>query len=130
MIRYRYNPSIDPPAPFLYVTLTNPATSASRANVPAQVDCAADRTVLPATVVQDLELQPVGEIDVAGLGGDVRRMHLYGVGLGIHDLAPRMVKVVGSEGEPWILLGRDVLNGYRVVLDGPQQALEIDPPSS
>jgi hypothetical protein len=33
--------------------------------------------------------------------------------------------VFALEGEPFILLGRDVLNQHRVLLDGPGLALEI-----
>ena len=38
---------------------------------------------------------------------------------------PQTLEVVASAGEAWILLGRDVLNTHRLVLDGPQLALEI-----
>jgi hypothetical protein len=128
MIRYRYNPSVEPPAPFVYLTLTNPATSERLEKVPAQVDSAADRTVPPATVVNDLGLEAVGEMEIGGLGGKVQTLLLYGVALSIHDCPPRLAKVVAIEGEPWVLLGRDVINNYRIVLDGPRQSLEIDPP--
>jgi hypothetical protein len=33
--------------------------------------------------------------------------------------------VVASSGEPWVLLGRDVLNAHRLLLDGPHLTLEI-----
>jgi hypothetical protein len=42
MIRYRYNDQHDPPAPFVYVTLGCPTTGNRAANLPAQVDTAAD----------------------------------------------------------------------------------------
>jgi hypothetical protein len=35
------------------------------------------------------------------------------------------MELVASPGENWILLGRDVLNKFVVMLDGPQLALEI-----
>ncbi len=125
MIRFRYNPAIEPPAPFVYITITDPATSVSRANIPAQVDTAADRTVLPETLARGLDLLPTGSLLIGGLGGEVRPLRSYTVFIGIHDLPPHSFKVVTCEGEPWVLLGRDVLNHYRIVLDGPGQALEI-----
>ena len=51
MIRYRYLTQLQPPAPFVHVTLRNPVTGAEEHNVPAQLDTAADRTLLPDTVV-------------------------------------------------------------------------------
>ena len=50
---------------------------------------------------------------------------VYAVLLGLHDLPTRPFKVAAHTEESWILLGRDVLNAYRVLLDGPQLALEI-----
>ena len=66
MIRYTYNAQVQPPAPFVYLTLRNPADGSEVQNVAAQID-----------------------------------------------------------NEPWVLLGRDVVNAHRLVLDGPQFTLEI-----
>ena len=35
-------------------------------------------------------------------------------------------EALANRDEPYILLGRDVLNSHRIVLDGPQLVLEID----
>ena len=43
-----------------------------------------------------------------------------------HDSPPRVIRVVASRDEPYVLLGRDVLNGHRVILDGPRLHLEIE----
>ena len=125
MIRFRYNRDIVPPAPFVFLTITDPTTSATRTQVPAQVDTAADRTVIPESLVHDLDLLPTGTLDMGGLGGVVQSLRAYTVLLGIHDLPPSPVKVVASEGEPWVLLGRDMLNQHRILLDGPGLALEL-----
>jgi hypothetical protein len=47
------------------------------------------------------------------------------VAITVHDLPLVLVRVALGEWEPYILLGRDVLNAYRVLLDGPQTFLEI-----
>jgi hypothetical protein len=60
-----------------------------------------------------------------GLGGQQLELPTYQVQLLIRDLPPIIVKVAASAGEPYVLLGRDVLNRYRVVLDGPNMRLEI-----
>lgn len=121
----QYLSQLQPPAPFVYVTLRNPVTGAEQRHVPAQLDCAADRTLLPESVVQALALPPIGTILIGGVGGIVQSMVSYPVEVGIQTLAPFTVEVVASPGEPWVLLGREVLNLHRVLLDGPQLALEI-----
>ncbi|MGL4551712.1 MAG: hypothetical protein ACRC33_11025 [Gemmataceae bacterium] len=130
MIRYRYQEALALPAPFVNVTLVHPATGATLPGVPAQIDPGADRTVLPPRLVEALELPHLMGRPVAGLGGEVGQLPVYGVRLGLHDLPTRHLNVYCCDGEPWVLLGRDVLNHYRVVLDGPAAAVEIDRPAS
>ena len=125
MIRYNYLTQLKPSAPFIYVTIKNPMTGAEQKDVPAQLDVAADRTVLPANLAQALALPQIGTIPIGGVGGIIQTMPCYPVHLAIHDLPGQTIEVVASAGESWILLGRDVLNAYRLVLDGPQLVLEI-----
>lgn len=125
MIRYSYLAQIHPPAPFVYVSLRNPVTGVEQHNIPAQLDTAADRTLLPADVVQALALTQSGTIPIGGVGGTIQAMPCYLVEVIIHDLPVQTVEVVASAGESWILLGRDVLNAFRVLLDGPGLSLEI-----
>jgi hypothetical protein len=125
MIRYRYADHIVPPAPFVHVSLRCPTTGSHVDGMPAQLDTAADRTVLPDFVVERLGLAQVGHLLFQGFGSQVLELPTYVVSVTVHDLSPVTVKVVLGEREPYILLGRDVLNAYRFLLDGPQSALEI-----
>lgn len=125
MIRYRYSTQLQPPAPFVLISARNPADGALVRNLPAQVDSAADRTVITSQLVEDLHLPQIGSILVGGLGGAIYSLPAYVIGLGIHDFQEQTIKVIASADEPWILLGRDVLNAHRFTLDGPQLALEF-----
>jgi hypothetical protein len=125
MTRYAYNLQKQPPAPFVLVTLRNPSTGAEVRDVPAQLDTGGDPSLLPLPVAQALALSRTGHAAIGGVGGTIEQMDLYGVLLGINTLAPRPVEVLAHPGEPWVLLGRDVLNAHRLLLDGPGLALEI-----
>jgi len=46
----------------------------------------------------------------------------------VHDLPPLLIRAAVGEREPHVLLGRDVLNTYSILLDGPGRALEITSP--
>jgi hypothetical protein len=50
----------------------------------------------------------------------------YRLELSIRDCPAVLIEVLAHPEEPFLLLGRDVLNRHRVVLDGPSLALEID----
>jgi len=123
-IRYRYHP-VQPPAPFVNVTLQHPTGSPERRDVPAQADSGADRTVFPEDLARSMGLPQVGRTQIGGLGGILHTLPLFAVLLAVHDLPAQPIEVVTNSGEPWILLGRDVLNAHRILLDGPQLALEI-----
>ena len=62
---------------------------------------------------------------VEGLGGDVHTLDAFIVLIQLHDLQPIAVEAVAHADESFVLLGRDILNKLRIVLDGPSQILEI-----
>jgi hypothetical protein len=125
LIRYNYFNQVDPPAPFVTLILRNAATGAEMRKVPAQLDSGAYRTVLPVWVAEALGLVPLGPLFVQGLGGAAMSVPVYAVLLGVHDLPTQLIEVLAHVDEPYVLLVRDVLNGLRLLLDGPNLKLEI-----
>ncbi len=126
MIRYRYNQQVSPPAPFIHVTLLCREAGTQRADLPAQLDTAADRTVIPGALVEQLGLVPLDELPVAGFGGQVFLLPTYRVELAIRNLPSAAREVFAHPGEPFVLLGRDVLNHHRIVLDGPGLTVDVE----
>lgn len=99
--------------------------SGATVDLPAKVDTGADQTVIPALLAEQLALREARRVRFGGLGGVETELPTYEVQLVIRDLAPVTIEVAASEGEPHVLLGRDVLNRYLVVLDGPNGKLVI-----
>ena len=97
MIRYGYNQQITPPAPFVHVTIRCPETGNSVDEVPAQLDSAADRTVIPGRLLVELGLVPLDELRVVGFGGQVFVLPTYRVELGIRGMVPAFVEVIVHE---------------------------------
>jgi predicted aspartyl protease len=129
MIRYRYTQQVTPPAPFVYVSVGCVGTGAFVSDLPAQIDTAADRTVLPKQLVASLRLAEDGRALFQGFSSEIVELPLYLVEIRIQDLRPLLVRAVLGAAEWHILLGRDVLNAHRVLLDGPQLSLEVDQPT-
>lgn len=125
MIRYAYNRQVDPPAPFVHVAIRRPGDGPYSDDLPAQIDTVADRSVIPGGLIARLGLVPLDELPVAGFGGQVLMVSTYLVELSLRGQPPRLVEVLAHEGEPYVLLGRDILNHLRLLLDGPGLALEI-----
>jgi predicted aspartyl protease len=120
-----YAEFLNPPAAFVLAKISPTVGTQSSEALLAQLDTGADRTVVPLEVVEQLSLASSGVALVAGLGGEIEEARLYDVRLAIAGFSPLAVEVLANAGEPWVLLGRDVLNHFRIVLDGPGRRLEI-----
>ena len=94
--------------------------AANRTDLPAQLDTAADRTILPDDLVRELALPRTGTVTVEGIGGNIFTMPLHRAELVLPGQVGMIIEVATTSNEPWILIGRDLLNTVRVVLDGPQ----------
>jgi hypothetical protein len=112
------------------VNVRSPQTGNTAVDLPAQVDTAADRTVLPGTVVKALGLVEDGRLLFQGFAGEVVELPIFLVEVRVRDLPPVLVRAALGEAEPHLLLGRDVLNAHTLLLNGPELALEIDYPSA
>ena len=108
-----------PPAPISRVTLRNPDTGKTQADVPMLLDTGADVTLVPRSALDLLELQV-----------DVRKRYE----LASFDGGTSLVPVVYLEllfcrrtfrgqflpvDQPWGVLGRNILNMVPLIFDGP-----------
>lgn len=122
---FRYVASELPPAPDVLVSVGRPDGTTLLSDVPAKVDCGADRTVLPSQLAAQLNLDELEKREFEGLGGQRITMSIFHIHLTIRGCQAVDVAAAGNDGEPHILLGRDVLNHFRIVLDGPNGKLGI-----
>lgn len=125
MTHYRYNRQVDPPAPFVYVGLRSPHDDDPPLELPALVDTGADTTVVPLQVVESLGLPPLDEMPTVGFGGQLTFIPTFLIRLRLRGLVEMSVEVLASPDESYVLLGRDVLNRFKLTLDGPGLSLEI-----
>lgn len=117
----------DPPAPVIPATFSLPSETprVSGVRVNAQIDSGADCIFLPDSLVERLGLEPVYEVDCAGYDGTVSRRLVYAARVRIEGVAEYILEVVGTPDDT-PLLGRDVINRWRLLLDGPGRASEIN----
>ena len=109
-----------PPAPVAPVTVTNPDTGATLSSVGMLIDTGADISVLPESAAESLAL-PAGDraYEVMGYDNTVRERHSV--------RATLMFSRRRFTGQFLVLdqevgvLGRDVLNHFALILDGPNE---------
>jgi len=125
MVRYTYNQQVNPPAPFVHLSVRPPRGGATGIIVPAQIDTAADLSVIPGRLVEELQLVPLDSVAALGFGGHLLTLPTYLVELRVKEMDPVTVKALASPDEPYALLGRDLLNRFTILLDGPNLVLEL-----
>ena len=117
-----YNRDVEPPAPFLDVVAEHPTTG-KRLTLPAKLDTGADISALPVVAAEQLQLFPIRSIPVAGYDSKPLSVSTYAVALNIAHARFQMEVVVITE--PYVLLGRDILNYFYARLNGPDLTFDL-----
>lgn len=112
----------EPPAPECDVTLS---WNGKRITVPALIDSGAGITTIPALIIPSLSLQQVGEMFVRGAQGPRQRRGIYRATIEFLGITFDGHPVVALD-KGLMLVGRDILNQHRLVLDGPQLTFSVD----
>lgn len=127
-MKFAYSDDFYPPAPVAEVSLITAAESLRAGPFPALMDSGADGTIMPIAYLQEILAPPTVEMVMRSQWGEGRRVMLYLVDVQIGTLTIPGVEVVGDELSQEAILGRDVLNRLRVLLDGPATTVTISEP--
>ena len=118
-----YDSRYHPPAPVLPVQISRPSDAVSL-TVQGFLDTGADMTVIPNSAVRDLHLQPVSITLSRGFRGSVTESTVFSASISLVSEEAEAVRVLSWD-EDYALVGRDLINGWRVVLDGPARSLSL-----
>ncbi len=124
MSEYPYDVTYEPAIPVCRVTFIAPVTD-RRIELTAIVDTGADGTLVPVRHLQRIEARRAFEASLRSQWGERRTVFLYVVDLKIGDLTLPGVYVVGDELGDETVLGRNVLNRIRLLLDGPDMVMTL-----
>jgi predicted aspartyl protease len=119
-----YNKRLSPPAPFLTITIVNPYQLEKRVELPALLDTGSDVTALPIRIVTELGLEVQRTIAVSGMDDEPIPTPVYVTNLEVEGNRMERVDVVEWE-DNFVVLGRDILNEFYIILDGQMKQFEI-----
>jgi hypothetical protein len=123
-----YDSSFKPPAPVADVTVSHPLSGLRRRALRGKLDSGADTTVLPERVVLQLGLTPRGHVWTRGFDGTYSRRSVFYVRLRVESFDLPSVRCVAAD-RTTVLVGRNVLNRFLLILDGKHQTFDLqDPP--
>ena len=84
-----------------------------------------DGTIVPVRYLQEIGARRVFETGLRSQWGERRSVFLYLVNLQVGELSLPSVYVVGDDLGDDFILGRDVLNELRLLLDGPAELTQL-----
>jgi predicted aspartyl protease len=122
---FPYDVTYFPPFPTLEVTLSTPAEGLTTDTVTALVDTGSDATFVPLEHLSQIGAVETTEMWARSHWSERRRVLLYLVDVQVGHLTLPGIEVVGDDLGNEILVGRDVLNCLRLLLDGPGEVSKL-----
>ncbi|MBS1252075.1 MAG: hypothetical protein MAG451_01111 [Anaerolineales bacterium] len=124
MTEFPFDTTYDPAMPVCDVVLTAPPTGRN-VELTAIIDTGADGTMIPVEHLQQIGARRAFEAGLRSQWGERRTVFLYLVDLQIAELTLPGIYVVGDELGDEVVLGRNVLNELRLLLDGPAALTQL-----
>ncbi len=129
-MKFPYSRDYSPNAPSLQVTFVSAEKQLSVGPFIALVDTGTDVTAAPIAYLERIESPIARESMVVPHWGARYAVSLFSVDVKIGEWTFPGVEVIGDTKGNEVILGRNVLNKLRVLLDGPAQVTEILEPKS
>jgi predicted aspartyl protease len=124
-MKYAYDAAYEPIFPAAPVVLRNSEEGLRTEKVQALVDTGSDGSLVPITYLEQILAPPMTDTHIRSHWGEWRSAQLFAVDIELGSLRLPDVFVVGDEQGTEIVLGRNVLNKLRVLLDGPAGQIDI-----
>lgn len=118
-----YDETYDPAAPFLPITIDGYVPDLQPITVSAFVDTGADGTLLPKPLLTAVGAEYADTVVVRGSIEGTQRLDRYTVRIRLGTTTVHAVSVVAMPAGSEPLIGRDVLNGVVITLNGPAQSI-------
>ncbi len=125
MSHYPYSTEYLPAAPVMEIRLGAPGMEPSSGFLKALVDTGADATIVPIARLRQIKAKKIDQATLRSQWGERRAVALYAVALEINQYHFDAIRVVGDEIGDEIILGRNLLNRLRLLLDGPAGMVEV-----
>lgn len=124
-MKFPYDASYQPPFPVARVVFYNGEEGLHTAAKDALLDTGSDGSLVPIAYLRQILAPPITDTRIRSHWGEWRSAQLFVVDIELNGLRLPGIFVVGDEQGDEIVLGRNVLNKLRLLLDGPANVTEI-----
>lgn len=126
-MNYHYdNQHYNPPAPVLPITVRAPGNSMKHITTDALVDTGADMTCLPRALINALGAERASTYNVVGINGVLigpADSYFLEFEIAATKTTKKLVEVIAVADE--LILGRNLINEFKLRLNGPTLELSI-----
>jgi predicted aspartyl protease len=120
-----YDANYQPPFPVVQIVIDNIEEDLQTDAVPALLDTGSDGSLVPIAYLRQILAPALSDIRIRSHWGEWRLVQLFVVDLVIDGLRLPGMLVVGDEQGDEVVLGRNVLNMLRLLLDGPANVTDV-----
>lgn len=124
-MKYPYDGNYDPPCPSVPIILENSEAGLRTEAAPGLIDTGSDGSLIPIAQLRQILAPALTDAHIRSHWGERRPAQLFMVDLEIDGLKLPGIFVVGDEQGDEIVLGRNVLNRLRLLLDGPTNITNV-----
>ena len=111
--------------PQMELLITGPAKEGAHKVVPAIIDSGSEVSLVPEAVIAELGRGlDYGIVTVRDVAGAQRLLRSYYLNVGLNGLKFPDIELLAVP-QPYAVVGRDILNLFRVSLDGPRGTWEL-----
>jgi predicted aspartyl protease len=122
---YEYSSHTYPSIPIGEVYLGRANTPSEQGPFIAILDTGADVAVMPTSIIRQIGARWIGKGKARGVWGSTRKTNIYTMSLKIASRDFSTVEVLEDTEGKEIIIGRYVLNWFRITFDGLSQHVEI-----
>ena len=122
----RYDITFEPPAPIAEIKISKPFPL-EFVPLKGKIDSGADKSVIPDALREIMDLKPGKEIIVKGYDGRITSKPTYYITVLLKEFRFDFIDVLSSDRKE-MLIGRDIINNFKLLLDGKNKYFEIMDP--
>ncbi len=126
-MKYPYDSSYQPPIPAVQVVFYNSEEGLRTTAKNALLDTGSDGSLVPIAYLQEILAPAITDTRIRSHWGEWRPVQLFVVDLELDDLRLPNIFVIGDEQGNEIILGRNIINKLRLLLDGPTNLTDVVP---
>lgn len=124
-MKYSYTNEFHPAFPIIRIRLSNPEEGLSSEPIDALLDTGSDGSLIPFAYLQRILAPVLKDTRIRSHWGEWRSVQLFAVDVELEEIKIPAVFVVGDDQGDEIILGRNVINKLRILLDGPVEETTV-----